>query len=360
MGKWIIGVIAVAALIGAGLWAYGPLGTTTVVVASPDRREAVRAIYATGAVRAEQIARIRPEVGGEVLQVSVQQGGEVRQGDPVLHIEVKEDDLEVREQSARVAEASMIVRDARQKLDTAISMQLQGLTTQQAVDNARATYNRAMASLRTVQASLATRRALTNRGRLQAPITGVVTKVNVSVGDIVAPNFEAVTILDPASFKVYAEIDELDITSVRPGQAALVAFDALPGRRFNARVERVIPQADEVTKTLPVVLHLIDYVPNLSDGLTATVNIIQERRPNALTIPASALVDEESKHATVYVVSDQGRLQLRKVTLGVRGEEYVEISEGLREDERVALNPQDDWEPGQEVDIDKARTREQK
>ena len=360
MRKWILVVVAVAALIGAGLWAYGSLGATKVAVASPDRREAVRAIYATGTVRAEQIARIRPEVGGEVLQVSVQQGGEVRQGDPVLNIAVKEEDLAVREHSARQAEAMMIVREAREKYDSAVSMFQQNLTTQQAVNNARASYDRALASLRTVQASLATRRALTNRGRMQAPITGVVTKVNVSVGDIVPPNFEAVTILDPASFKVYAEIDEVDITSVRPGQMALVAFDAMPGRRFRARVERVIPQADEVTKMLPVVLNLIDYVANLSDGLTATVNIIQERRPNALTIPASALVDEESDRATIFVVSDRGRLQLRKVRIGVRGEEYVEIADGLREDERVALNPQEDWENGEEVIIDKARTREQR
>jgi membrane fusion protein (multidrug efflux system) len=360
MGKWIIAIVTVAALVGAGLWAYGSLGSKKVVVASPDRREAVRAIYATGAVRAEQIARIRPEVGGEVMQVSVQQGGEVRQGDPVLQIQVKEEDLAVREQSARQAEALMIVRDAREKYDSAMSMLQQGLTTQQAVDNARATYDRATASLRTVQASLATRRAITSKGRLQSPITGVVTKVNVSVGDIVAPNTEAVTILDPASFKVYAEVDELDFTGVRPGQMALVAFDALPGQRFRARVERVIPQADEVTKTLPVVLNLIDFVPNLSDGLTATVNIIQERRPNALTIPASALVDEEARRATVFVVSERGRLQLRTVKLGVRGEEYVEIADGLREDERVALNPQDDWESGEVVDIDKTRTREQK
>lgn len=360
MLKWIIAVIAVGALIAVGFWAYGTLGTTRVAVASPDRREAVRAIYATGAIRAEQIARIRPEVTGEVLQVSVQQGGEVRQGDPVLHIAVRDEDLAVREQSARVAEASMILRDARATYDSAKSLFAQQLTTQQAVDNARSTYERAAASMRTVQASLATRRAMTGRGRMNSPITGVVTKVNVSVGDVVSPNMEAVTILDPASFKVYAEIDELDIVNVRPGQMALVAFDAMPGQRFRARVERVIPQADEVTKTLPVVLNLIDYVPNLSDGLTATINIIQERRPNALTVPASALVDEESLRATVFVVSDHGRLQLRKVRIGVRGEEYVEIIDGLREDERVALNPRDDWESGMDVEIDKARTREQK
>ncbi|MBC8146021.1 MAG: efflux RND transporter periplasmic adaptor subunit, partial [bacterium] len=326
----------------------------------PDRREAVRAIHATGAIRAEQIARIRPEVGGEVLQVSVQQGGEVRQGDPVLQIKVRDEDLAVREQSAHLAEVSMIHRDARKRYDSAVSMLQQQLTTQQDVDNARASYDRAAASLRTVQASLAARRAMTGRGRMSSPITGVVTKVNVSVGDIVAPNTEAVTILDPASFKVYAEIDELDITNVQPGQMALVAFDAMPGKRFRARVERVIPQADEVTKTLPVVLNLIDYVANLSDGLTATINIIQERRPNALTVPASALVDEEAQRATLFVVSDQGFLQLRTVKLGVRGEEYVEIADGLREDERVALNPQEDWESGQEVVIDKARTRQQK
>ena len=73
----------------------------------------------------------------------------------------------------------------------------------------------------------------------------------------------AFTILDPSSFKVYADIDELDINRIRPGQEAVIAFDAMPSRRFRARVERIIPQADEVTKTLPVDLDDFDRLPLL-------------------------------------------------------------------------------------------------
>ena len=59
--KWLIGLLVAAALVGIGFWAYGAIGVTKVTVAAPERREAIRAVYATGMVKAEQIARIRQE-----------------------------------------------------------------------------------------------------------------------------------------------------------------------------------------------------------------------------------------------------------------------------------------------------------
>ncbi len=355
--KWLLGFVGVAALVAIGLWAYGALGVTKVGVAAPQRREAVRAVYATATVRAEQIAHIRSEIGGEVVALPVKEGEEIREGMLVMEIEEKEQNAAVTEQASRVREANVTVQEAKQRLDRETDLLAQGATTQQAVDDAKAAYDRAVAFLRTVQATLAARRTLSGRGKLASPITGVVTKVNVNAGDIIAPNIEAVTILDPSSFKVYASIDELDITRIRPGQEAIVAFDAIPGRRFKARVERVVPQADEVTKTLPVILNLIDFVPNLSDGLTATVNIVQERRANALTVPSIALLLHKGAFDTLYVVTDQNTLERRGVKVGVRGEEYVEILAGLHENERIALNPDGAWKTGESVEIDKERTR---
>lgn len=355
--KWVIGLLVVV-LIAAGFWAYGAFGVTKVEVASPERREAVHAVYATGVVKAEQIARIRPEIGGTVLQLPVKQGEEIRQGMLVMEIEEQEQDNAVAEQAARVREASVVVEEARLNLEREQRLLEQGATTQQAVDDAKAAYDRASASLQTVRAALATRRSLGGKGKINAPLTGIVTRVNVTQGDAIPANVEAVTIIDPASFKVYADIDELDIARIRPGQEAVLAFDAMPEKRFKARVERIIPQADEVTKTLPVILNMQDFVPNLSDGLTATVNIVLERRPDALTIPTEAIVNERGGEATVFLVTDHNKLEQRTVKIGVRGEDYVEIIEGLREDERVALNPVSTWTAGEEVEIDKERMRE--
>lgn len=355
--KWLIGLLVVAALVGIGFWAYGAIGVNKVMVAVPERREAIRAVYATGMVKAEQIARIRPELGGKVLQLPARQGEEIRTGDLVMEVEAQEQQDAVTEQTARVREASVSVSEAQVNLQRESDLLAQGASTQEAVDRAQAAYDRAAAFLRTVKATLATRRSLTGKGKIISPITGVVTKVNVNAGDVIPANAEAVTILDPSSFKVYADIDELDITRIRPGQEAVVAFDALPRSRFKARVERIIPQADEVTKTLPVILNLLEYVPNLSDGLTATVNIVQERRPNALTIPSTALFNEKGGSASVFVVTDRNRLELREVKVGVRGDDYAEVTEGLKDDERIALNPDPKWKDGEEVEIDKQKMR---
>ncbi|MBS1912489.1 MAG: efflux RND transporter periplasmic adaptor subunit [Bacteroidetes bacterium] len=353
--KWFLGLIGFAAAAALGLWAYGAFGARKVMVAAPERREAVRAVYATGAVKAEQIAHIRPEVGGQVMQLPVKEGEEIREGMLVIQIAEKEQNAAVAEQASRVREASVGVEEAQQNYDRETQLLAQGATTQQAVDNAKATLDRASALLATVRATLATRRTLSGRGKVVSPISGVVTKVAVHAGDIIPPNMEAVTILDPTSFKIYASIDELDITRIRPGQEAVVAFDAMPRMRFKARVERIVPQADDVTKALPVILNLMDMVPNLSDGLTATVNIVQERTPNALTIPVTALLNHKGTNDTLFVVTDNNRLQRRAVKVGVRGEDYVEIVDGLRDEERVVLSPDPSWSSGTTVEIDRER-----
>ena len=98
-----------------------------------------------------------------------------------------------------------------------------------------------------------------------------------------------------------------------------------------------------------------DYIPNLSDGLSATVNIVQERRPNALTIPTSAIIDQSNGFARLFVVGRNGTLELRKVRIGIRGEEYVEVVEGVQEDDRVVLDPQEGWEDGMTVTVAKPK-----
>lgn len=357
--KWTFALLLVAALAAAGFWVWTTLGTTKVTVALPSRREAVRAIFATGSVKAEQLARIRTEVGGEVTAVNVKQGMEIYEGDPVMAIKVEEQQNMVSEQTARVREAQVAVSEAKTNYDRESQLLAEGATTQEAVDRAKAALDRASAFLRTVRTVLNTRRTQTGKGKLTAPITGVVTEVNVNVGDVVPPNVEAVVILDPSSFKVVANIDEADISRIRPGQEAIIAFDALPRSRFRARVDRIIPQADEVTKTLPVFLTLTDAVPNLSDGLTATVNIVQERKSAALMIPVRSIFNERSGEASVFVVDEANTLRLKRVKLGIRGEEYVEVLSGVEERDRLVLGPDPEWGDGRVVEIDKAKMKQQ-
>jgi len=349
--KWFIALLALAILVVGGYLLTLSLGRPDVVVVLPERREAIRAIFATGSVRAEQMARIRTEVGGEVIAVYVRQGEEVREGDPVMDVRIDEQKSAVVETQARLREAQITVQERKLNYDRELELLSQGASTQQAVDDARSNYQRSVAAYNSIKAVLSARRSISGKGKVTAPVSGIVTKVNVNVGDIVPANVEAVTILDPASFRVVADVDELDITRIRPGQEAIVSFDAMPKSRYRARVDRIIPQADEVTKTLPVILQLTDGVLNLSDGLTASINIVQERRPNALTIPRRAITEMKDNSARFFVVNDQGRAELRSATLGIQGMEYVEVLRGVGETDRVVLDPDPDMTPGDEVSL---------
>lgn len=373
--KWIIPIVLLLAAIGVGL-RFTVFNQKTVVTTKATHREAVHAVYASGAMRAERMAVLRPEVGGQVKTLTVKRGEEVLQGTTVLEIDVKEEQDAVLEQTSRVRESAVDlsryqvdIDDAKTNLEKEKRLLEQGATTQQAVDDAatkleraQSAYSKASAAVSTARTTLTTRRNRVGRGKLTAPITGVVTQLNVNLGDNIPANIDAITIIDPSSYRIYADVDELDISKIQVGQEAYVAFDAVPDARYLARVERIVRLADPVTKALTVILQLMEVPATIADGLTATVNVLVERHPNALTIPAGALVPDSAgtpaatartrRTARVFVLGAAGdKLESRTVEYGIRGEDYVEVLKGVDEQDRIVLNPQSTWKDGDKVAV---------
>ena len=126
---------------------------------------------------------------------------------------------------------------------------------------------------------------------LAAPFAGLISGYLVQEGDSVSPGTALATLVDPSRFVIKTAIDEVDVLKVKPGQEALVSLDAKPDETLRAKVERVIPKTDPVAKTADVIVTMERVPAGLLEGMTATVNLVTDRR-RALTVPVESMVRE--------------------------------------------------------------------
>ena len=178
--------------------------------------------------------------------------------------------------------------------------------------------------------------ALTDQENLtiKAPIDGVVTAVNASVGQLLDEGSTAAVTLQSASeFNVVASVDELDIVNVKVDQGVNVEIDAYPNQTFTGTVKKIsgVGTVSGGVATYSVTVAL-DEAPGLMDGMTASINIVTTDIQDALLVPVEAVSTSNNQN---YVTLASG--QTANVTIGASNDEYVQILSGLEEGDSVLI-----------------------
>jgi RND family efflux transporter MFP subunit len=303
-------------------------------VARADVREISTGPILSGQLAAERQATVRAEVGGSIVNVSVEEGERVGRGQLLARIEAR--DLTEAAASAAVAvkAAENALALARSELQRTEMLVKGGALAERDLDTARnavATAESELAAARARQTSARQELADTS---IRAPIGGVVSRRAVNGGDVVQPGAEIVTIIDPSSMRLEAAIPADRIGEVRVGAPVRFEVRGYPGQTFTGRVERISPAADPATRQVPIFVTIPNAGGRLIAGLFAEGRVSSERR-RALVVPASA-VGTTGDQATVTRVSG-GKAERVNVTLGLRDpeSELVEIKSGLTEGDLV-------------------------
>lgn len=153
-----------------------------------------------------------------------------------------------------------------------------------------------------------------------------------------------VTIVDPGSVKVKVQVDELDIGKITLGQKAEIKFDSIKDKVFDGQVES-IPQTGTTTNNVTKydVVVSINNPTDIKIGMSANVNILTDSKADALVVPAEAVTEKDGKkYVMVQNSSDSGNTtstttagNLVEVKTGIENEQYIEIVEGINENEKV-------------------------
>ncbi len=171
---------------------------------------------------------------------------------------------------------------------------------------------------------------------IAAPLGGIVLEKMVLDGAYITPGMNLYRIADLSSVWIMADIYEFEVPLVKVGQPARVILPYQAGESYGATVNYIYPTLDPVSRTVKVRLAMKNPGLMLKPEMFANVesNVSSGSR---LVIPREAVLDSGTRQI-VYVEKKPGTYEMRTVTLGVRGEDYVEVLKGIRKGERVVTS----------------------
>jgi RND family efflux transporter MFP subunit len=316
-----------------------------VEVAATQRAEMAALYTGTAPVESDRKAFVMPKVQGEIRQVLADEGQRVRAGQVLARLDGDKLRLEV-----RLNEATMnkLDRDYQRNLE----LQQKGLVSAIALDNLKYELEAAKANWELARLQL-------SYCDIRSPIDGTVTqRLDVmKVGNTVTPVGGVIESTDSSMFVVEdldtlmlrVNVPERELAKLAVGQTAELTFDAVPNRAFLGKISLISPYVNAETATFAVRIHVTETGGLLRPGMFARVAIVYERKPNALQIPRTALLDGDGP-PKVFVVKN-GKAAERAVKLGLSNGAWIEITDGLKDGEQVVVVGQGAVKPGAAVRI---------
>ena len=186
---------------------------------------------------------------------------------------------------------------------------------------------------------------------LRSPITGVVTARNYDVGDMYTMSAPLFTVEQIVPVKLLVGISESDYSKVKKGDKVEIAADALPGKTFEGKINKIYPTVDPATRTFTVEVVVNNGKRELRPGMFTRVTV-NFGVNNNVVIPDVAVVKQQgSGERFVYVLNEDGTVSYQKIVLGRRmGAEY-EVLEGLADSATVVTGGQIRLKDGVKVSV---------
>ena len=174
---------------------------------------------------------------------------------------------------------------------------------------------------------------------IHSPEAGIVMKIGVREGQYVTPATKLYMIADLTNVWVHADIYEYELPWIKEGDVVEMQLAAVPEKVFKGSITYIYPYAEEKTRTIKVRLSFDNPDLVLKPNMFAELTIKADKRPNALVIPAEAVIRSGISNQ-VFVVREKGKFEPRLVKLGLTSNGSVEVLTGLELGEEVVTSSQ--------------------
>ena len=299
-------------------------------------RDVASVISAEGVVEAVRQSTLAAQVSGQIVEFKVKIGDSVKAGQVLARIDPRAAEQVVSGSQSQLAEAQAGLTNALRSYERNKQLFAQKFISKAGLDQAELDYKAAQARVGALQANAGQASTAKTFTTITAPYAGVVAATPVEVGDMATPGRALVTLFDPASMRVIATLSQSSLRDVKLDLPVQVEVPAA-GRRLTARQVTLVPLADSRTHTARLRLELGDGAGLLPGQFARAYFATGMARK--LVIPDSAVL-RRSEVTAVYVQGASGPVQLRQIRLGESsGDGYTEVLSGLREGERIALDP---------------------
>lgn len=310
----------------------------------------------TGSLLPEKRADLRAEVSALVLAVLKENGERVRRGDLLVRL----DDTSIRDSLASAEEAARAsaqsFEQAERQHQRLKTLQAQGMSSLQAMEDAEVRRNNAQSDLVAARARVASARQQLTRTEVRAPFDGVVSERKVSAGDTAQMGKELVKVIAPETMRFEGRVSADHLPELKPGQAVSFKVNGYPDTEFKGRVKRIDASANALTRQVEVLIAIEGAAPAIS-GLYAEGRIQTADGSSRLpTVPEGAVQSKDGR-TLVWQFKD-GKLVRTEVQLGERDARRGDypVRSGLAAGARVLRNPGSTLVDGQAAELTMAPT----
>lgn len=386
----VVAIIALIAAKKAGMIG-GNSDAKSVEITEVTPIDIIETVAATGKIQPEVEVNLSSEVSGEIIELPIKEGQEVEKGDLLVKINpdliqaaLSQSQAGLQNVRAQLSQAEANLNNARLNYDRNKALFEKGVISKSEWDrsvtefeSAKANKDAAYYSVQSAAANVKQTRDNLSRTSIYAPMSGTISKLSVELGERVVgtaqmAGTEIVRVANLSNMEVEVDVNENDIVKLSLGDSTIVEVDAYLKKEFKGIVTEIANSAenalsaDQVTNFKVKVRILPESYAALTEGkpesyspfrpgMTATVDVITNKKQNIVGVPISAIViktdttstrrsfkkdntTEEEKFECVFV-ENNGKAKLRVVTTGIQDDTNIEVITGLQEGDKVITGP---------------------
>ena len=298
------------------------------------RGDLIVSISGSGNIVVTNEAKLSFGAGGKIDKMYVDEGDEIIKGEVLAKLDTSALELALTQAELGVIQAKLGRDEAEYNLEQLRDV-LHASTNR--VELAEAAFEAAEAQVEAAEQAVAEAQKQLDESSIIAPFDGVVASVDADEGDSVSAMMTIIYLIDSTSIELEVEVDEIDISEVKPGQRAIIEVDALPNVDFEGEVTSISPLSIEAAGVVLYEVKIsldVSGDSSLKPGMSAEADIVINERNNVLLVPNRAITKDSQGNSVVQVMVNE-QIEERVVVTGLSDGFDTEITDGLTEGEEV-------------------------
>jgi len=289
----------------------------------------------SSSLEAEAEALVVAKVSGVVQKILVEEGHLVRAGQTLAKLDDEQYRLELNQTKS-------ILDKVVNEFERNESLFKNKIVSQEAYDRSKSEYHTQKAAYDLAMLRL-------NYTEIKAPISGIVTKRLIKVGNMVKEDQQTFQIIDFDPLLAVLHVPEKEMNKLQVGLPAVLKADAVPGSEFSGKILRISPIVDAGTGTFKVTVEVRDKARKLKPGMFARVQVVYDTHENALLVPKSAILSEDTD-TWAFVIND-GSVTKKKVSVGYNNSTHVEVVSGISLDDIIVTTGLNSLKDGSKIKV---------
>ncbi len=332
-------------------------------------------LNASGYVVAQRQAAVASKATGRLIELKVKEGDPVKKGQILARLENEDVSAALSRAQANLKVAQSDYDQAKVELNESTlsyerkkNLLTPGLISQAEFDAVEGRYRRAQAAAASTESGVQAAEAAVRAAQvdventyIRAPFDGTVLTKNAEVGEVVAPfgssalaKAAVVTMADMNSLEVEADVSESNIEKIHEGQRCEIILDAYPLAKYEGMVVTIMPTADRAKATILTKIRFLNRDARVLPEMSAKVAFLSEKAPETsketlLAVPTGAVV-QRGERKTAFLIQGDRVLEV-PIEVGNPVGNLVEVRSGLKSGDRVVLNPPEDLNSGDRIQV---------